>query len=94
MGNTLLHQDALFLLLKKYKDICLLHFDAHADLRESYNKNKFSHASAIRRCLDYKNVSVISFGIRNISASENSLFKKKTIKELKFFGQKIKTNGI
>ena len=61
---------------KKYKDICLLHFDAHADLRESYNGEKFSHASAIRRCLDYPNVSVISFGIRNISQSEISFFKK------------------
>ncbi len=56
--------------VKKYKKLCLLHFDAHADLRESYNGEKFSHASAIKRCLDYKNVSVISFGIRNISSSE------------------------
>ena len=62
--------------VKKYKKLCLLHFDAHADLRESYNGNKFSHASAIKRCLDYKNVSVISFGIRNISASEISCLKK------------------
>jgi agmatinase len=56
--------------VKKYKKLCLLHFDAHADLRESYNGEKFSHASAIKRCLDYKNVSVISFGIRNISKNE------------------------
>ena len=62
--------------VKKYKKLCLLHFDAHADLRESYNGNKFSHASAIKRCLDYKNVSVISFGIRNISASEMPCLKK------------------
>ena len=62
--------------VKKYKKLCLLHFDAHADLRESYNGNKFSHASAIKRCLDYKNVSVISFGIRNISASEITCLKK------------------
>ena len=61
---------------KKYKKLCLLHFDAHADLRESYNGEKFSHASAIKRCLDYKNVSVISFGIRNISQSEISYLKK------------------
>ena len=60
---------------KKFKDICLLHFDAHADLRESYNGEKFSHASAIRRCLDYSNVSVISFGIRNISQSEIPFLK-------------------
>ena len=62
--------------VKKHKKICLLHFDAHADLRESYNGEKFSHASAIKRCLDHKNVSVISFGIRNISESEISFLKK------------------
>ena len=61
---------------KKFKDICLLHFDAHADLRESYNGEKFSHASAIKRCLDYPNISVVSFGIRNISKSEISFLKK------------------
>ncbi len=61
---------------KKFKNICLLHFDAHADLRQSYNGEKFSHASAIRRCLDYKNVSLISFGIRNISESEIPYLKK------------------
>jgi agmatinase len=62
--------------IKKHKKVCLLHFDAHADLRESYNGEKFSHASAIRRCLDHKNVSVISFGIRNISKSEITFLKK------------------
>ena len=62
--------------VKKFNKLCLLHFDAHADLRQSYNGNKFSHASAIRRCLDYKNVSVISFGIRNISSGEISYLKK------------------
>ena len=61
---------------KKYKKILLLHFDAHADLRQSYNGEKFSHASAIRRCLDHKNVSVVSFGIRNISQSEIPFLKK------------------
>ncbi len=61
---------------KKYKKLCLLHFDAHADLRESYQGEKFSHASAIKRCLDYKNVSLISFGIRNISKNEMPYIKK------------------
>jgi len=60
---------------KKYKKLFLLHFDAHADLRESYNGEKFSHASAIKRCLDHKNVSLISFGIRNISKSEIPFLK-------------------
>jgi len=75
--------------VKKYKKLCLLHFDAHADLRQSYNGKKFSHASAIRRCLDYKNVSVISFGIRNISQNE-ILYLKKNSSRIKIFWAKDK----
>ena len=75
--------------VKKYKKLCLLHFDAHADLRQSYNGKKFSHASAIRRCLDYKNVSVISFGIRNISQNEISYLKKNSSR-IKIFWAKNK----
>ena len=74
---------------KKYKNVCLLHFDAHADLRESYKGEKFSHASAIRRCLDYPNVSVISFGVRNISESE-ILFLKKNSSRINIFWAKDK----
>ena len=62
--------------VKRYKKLYLLHFDAHADLRESYNGQKFSHASAIKRCLDNKNVCVISFGIRNISKEEIPYLRK------------------
>jgi len=74
---------------KKHKKLCLLHFDAHADLRDSYNGEKYSHASAIRRCLDYKNVSVISFGIRNISKNEVSYLKKNS-NRIKIFWAKDK----
>ena len=59
---------------KKYDEITLLHFDAHADLRESYQGEKFSHASAIKRCLDYKNLKVVSFGIRNLSKEEMDFY--------------------
>ena len=60
--------------VEKYDQITLLHFDAHADLRESYQGEKFSHASAIKRCLDFKNVNVVSFGIRNLSQSEMDFY--------------------
>ncbi len=59
---------------KKYDEIILLHFDAHADLRESYQGERFSHASAIKRCLDYKNLKVVSFGIRNLSKEEMDFY--------------------
>ena len=74
---------------KKHKKLCLLHFDAHADLRDSYDGEKYSHASAIRRCLDYKNVSIISFGIRNISKSEVPYLKKNS-NRIKIFWAKDK----
>ena len=79
--------------IKKYKKLCLLHFDAHADLRESYNGEKFSHASAIKRCLDYKNVSIISFGIRNISKNESTYLKNNSSRITIFWAKnKLKWN--
>ena len=76
-------------LVKKYKNVVILHFDAHADLRDRYQGNRFSHASAIRRCLDYKNVKVISFGVRNLCKSE-MIFYKKNKKRIKIFWAKDK----
>ena len=78
--------------VKKYDEITLLHFDAHADLRESYQGEKFSHASAIKRCLDYKNLKVVSFGIRNLSQEEMN-FITITETELKYF-EKDKQNDL
>ena len=61
---------------RRHKELILLHFDAHADLRESYQGEKFSHASAIKRCLDFKNLKVVSFGIRNLSKAEMDFYNK------------------
>jgi len=89
-GEHSLTAGAIRPFIKKFGKICLLHFDAHADLRNSYNGNKFSHASAIRRCLDDSNVSLISFGIRNISSSEIP-FLKKNKKRIKIYWAKDKS---
>jgi agmatinase len=88
-GEHSLTSGAIRPFVKKFGKILLLHFDAHADLRNSYNGNKFSHASAIRRCLDNTNVSVVSFGIRNISSNE-IYFLKKNKKRIKIFWAKDK----
>ncbi len=56
--------------VRRYKELVLLHFDAHADLRDGYGGEHYSHAAALRRALDHKNVKLYSFGIRNISQSE------------------------
>ena len=70
--------------VKKFKSLYILHFDAHADLREQYEGEKFSHATAIKRCLDFKNVKVVSFGIRNLSQEEMKFYNKNK-KKIKIF---------
>jgi len=56
---------------RRYENLAVLHFDAHADLRNGYAGEHYSHAAALRRVLDNKQVkTLISIGIRNISASE------------------------
>ena len=54
----------------QYSDLAILHFDAHADLRDGYEGEFYSHASALRRCLDHQHIHLVSLGIRNISAEE------------------------
>ncbi len=61
---------------KKFKELVIVHFDAHADLRQEYNGDINSHACAIKRCLDHKNIKVVSLGIRNLSEEEMKFYKK------------------
>lgn len=56
--------------VRRYPDLVILHFDAHADLRDGYLGEPFSHAAALRRVMDYQNLKLLSFGIRNISKGE------------------------
>ena len=88
-GEHSITPGALKPFVKRYKEITLLHFDAHADLRESYNGEKFSHASAIKRCLDYSNVKVVSFGIRNLSKPE-MVFYENNRNKIEIFWSKDK----
>lgn len=48
--------------------VTVLQIDAHADLRESYMGDPNSHASAMRRVLEY--APAVQVGIRNLSAPE------------------------
>lgn len=55
---------------RRHKDLVVLQFDAHADLRDGYLSEHFSHAAAMRRVLDFDHVSMVQVGIRAISAGE------------------------
>lgn len=57
-------------------DIYLLHFDAHADLRDDYLGQKLSHACVIRRCHEIiGDGRIFQFGIRS-GDREEFLFAK------------------
>lgn len=56
--------------LDRYPDLTVLQFDAHADLRDGYEGEHFSHAAAMRRVLDHPSVSLVGVGLRNISQEE------------------------
>ncbi len=64
--------------IDKHKNISILHFDAHADLRESYDGSKNSHACALYpaslRC------KIVQVGIRSVSENEALKINKKNIK--------------
>lgn len=60
----------------KYPDLVVLQFDAHADLRDGYLGEHYSHAAAMRRVLDHPNVSLVSVGIRAFSQSEADFYAK------------------
>ncbi len=51
---------------KKYPDLCIIHFDAHADLRDNYLGQKLSHACVMRRCHELVgDGNIFQFGIRS-----------------------------
>jgi len=54
----------------KYPDLAVLQIDAHADLRDGYLGEKYSHSAAMRRVLDHAHVELVSVGIRAISKEE------------------------
>lgn len=57
--------------LKKYPELRIIHFDAHADLRDNYLGARHSHACVIRRCHDILGDGrIFQFGIRSGDRSE------------------------
>ncbi len=56
---------------KTYDEMCVLQFDAHADLRDAYAGERYSHASVMRRCLEVAPVTQV--GIRSMSKEEADL---------------------
>lgn len=69
-GEHAITPGAIRAYMKRHRKLSILHFDAHADLRDGYEGEHYSHAAAIRRVLDEGDINVVSIGIRNISKGE------------------------
>jgi agmatinase len=72
---------------ESYKNLSVLHLDAHADMRDSYEDNKFSHACFAARSKEVVE-KVISVGIRSMDSSELGNIEKDNI----FYAEKINSN--
>lgn len=78
-GEHLVSLGAIRAAYKKYPNLKLLHFDAHADLRNDYMGEPLSHAAVIRRSWDFMGDGTIyQFGIRSGEKAEFEWAKSHT----------------
>ncbi len=65
-GEHLVTLPALRAVYEKHRDIVLLHFDAHTDLREDYMGESLSHSTVIRKAWEFLGDNrIFQFGIRS-----------------------------
>lgn len=75
-GEHLVTLGSVRAVAKRYPDLHIVHFDAHADLREDYLGVKLSHACVIRRCHDILGDGrIFQFGIRSGTRDERQFMK-------------------
>ena len=62
---------------RKYKDLSILHFDAHPDIYDSYQGNRNSHASPFARIMEQKLVKrLVQVGVRTFTAHQREQISK------------------
>lgn len=76
--------------LQKYPELTVLQIDAHADLRDGYLGEKFSHAAVMRRIRDHTEKTV-SVGIRNYSIEEHEYIEETGVRI--FTGEYVNENS-
>ena len=70
-GEHLVTLGAVRAAAKRFPSMRIIHFDAHADLREEYLGNPLSHACVLRRCHDILGDGrIFQFGIRSGTRDE------------------------
>ena len=76
-GEHLVTLGAFRAVRRRYPDVVVIHFDAHADLREDYLGNPLSHACVLRRCHDLVgDRRIFQFGIRSGTREEFAFMRE------------------
>jgi len=89
-GEHLVTLGAVKAAAKVYPDLHIVHFDAHADLRDDYLGEKLSHATVMRRCYDIVGDNkIFQFGIRS-GDREEFLWGKSHVSTCKFNLDEVK----
>lgn len=84
-GEHLVTLGSVRAVLRKYPDLHIIHFDAHADLREDYLGVKLSHACVLRRCHELLgDGKIYQFGIRSGDRAEFKWAKEGHVRMQKF----------
>ena len=60
---------------RKHPFAGILQLDAHADLRDSYEDDRYSHASVMRRVLETSPAATVAVGIRSLCPEEAQLYR-------------------
>jgi agmatinase len=71
-GEHTITYGAIRALRQKYPDLGVVQFDAHADLRETYEGSSFSHACVMKRVFDM-GVPLLQLATRSYSLEEHTL---------------------
>lgn len=88
-GEHLVTLGAVRAVRKKYDDLYIIQFDAHADLRSDYLGQELSHACVMRRCWELVGDGhIYQFGIRSGERTEFEFAREHTVMN------KLNLNGI
>lgn len=77
-GEHTVTYGALKALKNAGEDFGIVQFDAHADLRDTYDGDKFSHACIMHRAVEM-DIPIFQIGVRSLSRKEVELRKEKKI---------------
>ena len=79
-GEHTISQAPIAAHLEKYPDLSIIQFDAHSDLRDSYEGSKYSHASVMARVCEFMDPKrLVQIGIRAQCIEESRFIKERGV---------------